>query len=58
MLEKVVVKTEETKIFTGLIKCLIAGCLWTCLFPFTSITDYILILKLLPCCLVFWVDLF
>lgn len=25
----VVVKTEETKIFTCLIKCLIAGCLWT-----------------------------
>lgn len=31
MLEKVVVKTSEIKIFTCLIKCLIAGCLWTSL---------------------------
>lgn len=29
MMEMVVVKIEETKIFTCLIKCLIAGCLWT-----------------------------
>lgn len=34
MLELVVVKTEETKIFTCLIKCLIAGCLWTKIFVY------------------------
>lgn len=32
MMEMVVVKTEETKISTCLIKCLIARCLWTKIF--------------------------
>lgn len=60
MMETVVVKTEETKIFTCLIKCLIAGYLWTkIIFYFClSLTGDIPSFKLLPCCSVlvaFWV---
>lgn len=34
MLELFVVKTEETKIFTSLIKCLVVECLWTKIFVY------------------------